>query len=574
MDFEELCTVYEELEKTSSGNAMREILSNFFKKSNGEDIRVIAYLTLGRIASDYDDVELGFAEKSVIKAIAQASGQSPSKVAEVLNKTGDIGLTAEQILQKKPKTLVPVGKLTIQELFEKLHKISQSEGKGSQETKTIILSTLLQKTSPSAAKYVTRIVLGMLRLGVGDMTILDALSIAYTGSKEKKEELEHAYNICPDVGIIAQTIATKGMNAVAKIDVHVGRPIKMMLAQRVEELDEISEKISGKFSVEGKYDGERVQAHKSKSGKIFLFSRRLENITSQFPDLVIYLNKNIKAKEFVLEGEILAIDEKGHPLPFQTLMQRRRKYDVEEYSKKVPIQLKAFDLLYVDEESYLHKSYEERTEKLRKIIHDDKHLTFAERIITDDLEKVETFFQTMLKEGYEGIIIKSLSGEYQAGTRGWNWIKWKKEYVQDLVDTFDLVVVGGFHGRGRRSGVYGALLCASYNPKKDLFETVCKVGTGFSDEVLEKIPPLFKKYLIEKKPARISVGKEMEPDVWFEPAIVIEVLAAEITQSPMHTCADGLALRFPRFIRFRDDKKAEQATTSQEIKQMSEKKKS
>ncbi|MBI2668841.1 ATP-dependent DNA ligase [Candidatus Woesearchaeota archaeon] len=566
MDFQKLVDLYGELEKTASGNKMREILSDFFKNVPAEDIAVISYLTLGQIASGFDDVVMGMAEKSVTKAIAMASGTDAAKVQKILHETGDIGLTAEKVLQKKPQTLVPLGKLTVHELFEKLHTIAGASGTGSQEQKMGILSGLLQKTSATGAKYICRIVLGTLRMGVGEMTVLDSLAIAYTGSKEAKEALEKAYNICPDVGIISETLVKQGLKGIEKIDVHVGRPIQMMLAQRVDELHELEDKIPGKWQVEGKYDGERVQAHKDKKGEIMLFSRRLENITEQFPDLVADLQKYIEAKEFVIEGEIIAVDAKGKQLAFQTLMQRRRKYDVEEYIKKVPVQLKLFDVLYLNGKAWLHVPLEKRAEQMEKFLTKNKTIVLTDRIVTDDVEEANAFFHTMLKQGYEGIMIKSLASEYQAGTRGWNWVKWKKEYVKEMADTFDLVVVGAYYGRGRRSGTYGALLCAAYNEKEDRFDTVCKLGTGLTDEQLAELPTKFAKYKVEHKPARVTVQKEMEPNVWFEPKVVVEVLAAEITKSPFHTT--GWALRFPRFVKFRDDKKAEQATTVKEIEGM------
>ena len=566
MDFQKLVDVYEELERTSSGNALREILSTFFKTVPKEDIAMISYLTLGQITSEYESVVLGMAEKMVLKAIASASGNDIAKVQKIMQETGDVGLTAEKVLQKKPRTLVPVGKLTVQELFDTLQKIADASGTGSQDRKTNLLVSLLQKSSPQGAKYISRIVLGTLRMGVGDMTVLDALAIAFTGEKKNKEYLEKAYNICPDVGVIAETIAHKGLKGLEKIDVHVGRPIKMMLAQRVKSWEEIQKKMPGKVAAEGKYDGERVQAHQDKKGRISLFSRRLENITDQFPDLAEYLQKQITAKEYVIEGEVIAVDEKGKLLPFQTLMQRRRKYDVEEYVQKIPVQIKLFDLLFVNGESYIHEPYEKRIAQLANIVKKSKHVVLADQLISDDHTEINRFFQNMVKEGDEGIMIKNLEGEYQAGTRGWNWIKWKKEYVKEMVDTFDLVVVGAFHGRGRRSGTYGALLCAAYNKKKDQFETVCKLGTGLTDEMLTELPKMLAKYKVNTKPARVMVKKEMEPDVWFDPKVVVEVLAAEITKSPFH--ALGLALRFPRFIRYREDKNAEQATTTKEIQEM------
>ena len=344
----------------------------------------------------------------------------------------------------------------------------------------------------------------------------------------------------------------------------------MMLAQRVESLDEVSEKISGKLAVEAKYDGERMQVHKSKD-KITIFSRRMENITEQFPDVVAYLKEQVSGREYVIEGEIIAIDKDGRPLHFQVLMQRKRKTDIEEYVKKVPVQLKLFDLLYHNEKSYLHQPYSVRTGLLEKIVHKGKHLTFADKIITDDLEEVDAFFNKMLKEKQEGIMIKGVDSEYQAGTRGWNWIKWKKEYAKEISDTFDVVIVGAYHGKGKRAGMYGALLCACYNKKEDTFETLCKLGTGLTDEVLADLPKQLSTHQLEKKPARLKVKKEMEAQVWFEPAVVVEIFGAELTKSPFHTCAGGIALRFPRFIRFRTDKKAEQATTSAEILSMMKK---
>lgn len=568
MDFQKLADLYEELEQTSSGNKMREILAEFFKKVPEDDIAVISYLTLGQIASDYEGVVLGMAEKSILKAIGKAAGTDESRVKKTMQETGDAGLTAEKLLQKKPQTLVPVGKLTVKELFEKLHKIARTTGAGSQEEKINIVVNLLQKASPKGAKYIIRITLGTLRMGAGDMTVLDALAMAYTGDKKNKEALEKAYNICPDVGIIAETLAKKGLKAIEKIDVHVGRPIKMMLAQRVDSLAEVPEKIPGTWGIEAKYDGERMQVHKSKD-KISIFSRRMENITAQFPDVVKYLQEHVSGKEYVIEGEILAIDKDGKPLHFQVLMQRKRKTDIEEYVKKVPVQLKLFDLLYHNGKSFLHESYEKRTEQLADIISKGRHITLADRIVTDDLKEVERFFQKMLKEKQEGIMIKSMNSEYQAGTRGWNWIKWKKEYHTETTDTFDLVIVGAFYGKGKRSGTYGALLCACYNDKDDTFETVTKLGTGLTDEMLAELPKKLKKHQADHKPARVIVS-DIKPEVWFEPAVVVEVLAAEITKSPSH--ALGLALRFPRFIKLRDDKKAEQATTSKEIQQMYRKK--
>lgn len=567
MDYQKLVDLYQSLEDTSSGNKTRELLAEFFKKIPPDELAIIAYLTLGRIASDYDGIVLGLAEKMVLKSISIASGSDLKRVAQIMKETGDVGLTAEKVLQKKPQTLIPMGHLTVKEFHDQLLKMADLSGSGSQETKTTLLAVMLKKASPQGAKYLTRTVLGTLRMGVGEMAVLDALAIAFTGDKKNKEILEIAYNICPDVGIIAETLTEKGLKGIEKIDVHVGRPIKMMLCQRVKSLEEVKEKIPGEVTVEGKYDGERIQAHKTKAGKVILFSRRLDNITEQFPDLVQYLNKAISEKEYVIEGEVIAIDGKGHPLPFQTLMQRRRKYDIEKYAEQIPLQLKLFDLLYLNGQSLLNEPFHQRTKQLAQILHPNKEVVLTDRIITDQVKEIDDFFHQMLKAGYEGIIIKSRAEDsvYQAGVRGWNWIKWKKEYTGDLSDTFDLVIIGAYHGKGRRSGAYGALLCAVYNEKKDQFETFCKLGTGLSDELLAELPVKLKPYLSRSQPQKVIVSKEMIPEIWFEPKIVVEVLGAEITNSPFHT--SGLALRFPRFVRFRD-KKPEQATTTKELEQL------
>ena len=563
MEFQKLVEIYEQLEKISSGNEMRNILSDFFKEVSNEDIGIVSYLTLGKIGADYESIILGIAEKSVLKAIGACGGVSIQKVKDVMRKRGDVGLTAEDLLKNKPQTLIPVGKLTIHEFYDTLNKIASISGTGSQERKEKILVGMLQKVTPTGAKYVTRIVLGTLRMGVGEMSVLDSLAIAFTGEKKNKEFLEKAFNICPDVGEIAKVIATSGLKGLEKIKVQVGRPIRMMLAQRVESLDDISKKMPGIVAVEGKYDGERVQIHK-KGNKVTLFSRRLDDTTSQFPDLVEYVQRGISG-DCIIEGEILAIDKDGNPRPFQTLMQRRRKYDIEKFVKEVPIQLKLFDLLYAGE-VYMNKPYGKRVAKLGSITKKSKHLMVAEHIQTEEIEEIDSFFQKMLDAGYEGVMIKSLEGEYQAGTRGWNWIKWKKEYVHEMSDNFDLVIVGAFHGKGKRSGVYGALLCAVYDDSSDQYLTLCKVGTGLTDEVLAELPKKLKGCSVKRKPGNVVVKKEMTPDVWFEPEVVIEVLAAEVTKSPFHTA--GVALRFPRFVHFRDDKKAEQATTLQEVKEM------
>lgn len=561
MKFARMADVFKELEKVTSGNKMRNILADFFKKVPKKETAIAAYFATGRIASQYENVVIGLAEKMVVKSIAEASGRPEKDVKEAYTDKGDIGLTAEKFCSNGDS-------LSLKDVFKSLRKIAEMSGKGSQSDKIKGLAELLKKASALEARYIARLVLGTLRLGVGDMTVLDALSIAFTGSKEAKKKLEHAYNICPDVGEMAEIIAGKGMKGIKKINVKLGRPVRMMLAQRVKKIKAIKEKIPGKLDVEEKYDGERMQIHFN-GKKIRVFSRRMDDITSQFPDVVKQVKKNIKSKKCVIEGECVAVDKNGNMLPFQKLMQRRRKYDVEEYVKKIPVCLYLFDLLYLKGNSYIRKGLPARQKALKKIIRETKHLKFVRRIITKEIDELENFFNRSISRGGEGIIAKKYSEDavYQAGTRGWLWIKWKQEY-QKMADTFDLVIVGAYAGRGKRAGTYGALLCAVYNKKKDEFDTFCKLGSGFTDKQLKELPKKLKKYKIKHKHARVNIKKSVKPDVYFIPSVVVEVLGAEITKSPSHTAGEGLALRFPRFKNYRPDKSPEQATTVKEVKQM------
>ncbi|MBW2981981.1 ATP-dependent DNA ligase [Candidatus Woesearchaeota archaeon] len=556
LQFSKLVEIFEDLEKISSGNKLREILSNFFKKISKEDIDSVAYLTIGKIDAEYKKTDLGLADKMVVRALAKASNKSAEEVKKIKSKTGDLGLAAEKIINKK-------GKLTVKEIIETLRKISTTKGTGSQEAKINLLISLLKKANSKEAKYLIRIALGRLRLGVAAATILDSLAIAFKGVKDKTE-LERAYDNISDIGLIAKLAASKKK---INIRISIGIPIKMMLAQRVKSLEEMQKHIPGIITAEEKYDGERMQVHKH--GKdIIIFSRRLENITHQYPDVLESLKKSIKAKECIIEGEAVAVDKKGNLQPFQLLMQRRRKYKIEEYAKKIPVNLFLFDLLYLNRKSYINEPYPIRRKALEKITKQSKITKLARQINSKDITKVKDFFKKCLQRGAEGIIAKSNAKDsiYKAGTRGWFWIKWKKEYMKGVKDTYDLVVVGAFYGKGRRTGTYGALLCAVYNKKKDQFETFTKLGAGFTDKVLAQLPKILKKYKTSKKPARVILKKEMKPDFFFKPGIVVEVLGAEITKSPLHS--SGYALRFPRFIRFRDDKNPEQSTTKKEIKKI------
>lgn len=569
MKFLELAKLFEKVEKTSSSLAMIDILAEFLKKTTPEEAKITAYLLQGKIAPDYQALELGLAEKLVIKALSLAFNQSPSKVENLFQTKGDLGEVAAELAAKTRE------EMELKYVFEELKKIALAQGKGSQEKKLQLLAILLRKSSPLEAKYLIRSLLGTLRLGASEMIFLYALSKVLTGTKEKKKDLEYAFNVLPDLGQIAY-LALKKDGSLEKIGPTLGIPIRMMLAQRIQEIKEIKENIKNDVFVELKYDGERIQAH-VEPGKIFLYSRRHENITHQFPELVSFLPKVFKAKNFIVEGEVVAINEKGNLQPFQVLMQRRRKYDVHLYSQKIPVVYFVFDLLYVNNDNLLKTPLFQRREKLEEILTPNEKIKIAEYEIVkpDDETAIETLFLNAVKKGGEGVMIKDSKSIYEAGVRAWRWLKFKKDYHEELADTFDVVVIGGIYGTGKRAKTYGSLLVALYDPEKNKYFSFTKVGAGFTDEDLKELPKMLDKYKLKEKSKLVEA--EMDVDVWFEPKIVMEIKGADFTISPVHTVLKekikkgGIALRFPRFLRWREDKSPTQATTVQEIYQLAKK---
>jgi DNA ligase-1 len=576
LDYAVIADAYEKIEATTKRLEMTDLLVNLLKKTPKDVIAKVVYLTQGKIYPDFVGLEIGIAEKLAIKALARASGRRQSEIEADLQKSGDIGETAQNILAKKQQSTFFQKILTAERVYEMLDKMAKTSGSGAVSSKMALLAGLLSDASPKEAKYILRTVTGNLRLGMADMTVLDALAIAYGGGKESRDLIERAYNISSDLGRVASVVAEKGLEGIKKFQVVVFEPIRPMLAERLASPEEILEKLGGKCVAEYKYDGERVQAHKN-GREVVLYSRRLENISSQYPDAVELVKEQVKAEQAILEAECVAVDvETGELLPFQELMHRRRKYGVEEAMAQYPVSLFMFDGLYVDGEDLTLEAYSLRRHKLEKAIRESDRVKAAKQIQTDSEKELEAFFEAAIEDGCEGLMCKSVAKDsvYQAGARGWLWIKYKRDYKSEMTDTVDLVVVGAFHGRGKRAGTYGALLLAAYNKEADVFETVTKLGTGFSDEDLRKLPELLGSHVVPRKHSRVQ--STLEADVWFEPKVVLEVLGAEITLSPIHVCAmdsirkgSGLAIRFPRFTgNYRTDKAAEDATTSAEIVEM------
>ena len=576
MKFIQLATAFERIDATTKRLEMTDLLVDVIKKTPPDEIGKVVYLVQGKLYPDYEGVELGIAEKLLIKAVASVTGRTEKAVEGDYKKTGDVGNTVEKLIQKKSQTTLTKRPLTVGSVYDTFDKIAHASGSGSVETKIRLLVSLLNDATPTEAKYIARLALGKLRLGVADMTVLDALAVAYGGEKTAREPLERAYNLSSDLGHVAEVVAKDGLDGIRKFKISVGRPIRPMLCERLPDPKDILEKLGGEGAAEYKYDGLRVQAH-LQGQKVHLFSRRLENITDQFPDLAKSLRKSIDDAAIV-EGECVAVDpDTGDMQPFQVISQRRgRKYELDKATEEIPVTGFLFDLLYLNGRDFTRVPYLERRKQLQSAVKASEHVSLSTQILVSDSEHLERFMEEAVTAGCEGVVVKSTSEQsvYQAGARGWLWIKYKRSYKSQVEDTFDLVPVGAFAGRGRRAGTYGALLMAVYNDKVDVFETICKLGSGFKDEELATLPRTLDPY---RSPHRNSrVNSLMEPDAWFTPSLVLEVKADEITLSPLHTCgwgavrpASGLALRFPRFTgKWRKDKAPEDSTTSREALEM------
>jgi DNA ligase-1 len=559
------------MEHTSSRIALTEHLVSLLKKTPPDIIDKVTYLIQGKLYPAYEGIEMGIAEKMVIRAIASSSGRDVLEIERIYQKTGDLGDATREVMKSKSQSTFYSEPMTVERVYSTFDKVARTTGAGSQEIKLRLISSLLNDAIATEGRYIIKFVMGQLRLGIADYTVLDALAIAFTGNKANRQVLENAYNVSSDLGSVAKLLASKGLQAVRSIKITLFKPIRPMLAERIKTAEEALERMESRAAVEYKLDGERVQVHKGRD-KAELFSRRLEKITSHYPDVANAV-MSIKS-EVILEGEVVAVNsETEEYLPFQELMHRRRKYGVEEAMENYPVVMNFFDVLYIDGRSKTDLTYMERRTLLKKIISGIKSskVRLIKQTVATKPFQIERFMAAAIENGCEGVMIKHISSTYRAGARGYAWVKLKREYRSDLVDTLDLVIVGALYGRGRRAGKYGALLLAAYDHKTDMFRSATKVGTGFTDVHIEQFYKELEKHIVNQRHARVDTGMEM--DVWFEPKIVIEVIASEITLSPSHTAAKntirsgyGLALRFPKFTgKIRDDKKPEDATTVEEI---------
>lgn len=592
MLFNELSIYLEKLEHTTSRNTMVEILSELFLKTPPQSIDKVVYLLQGRVAPSYVSVEMGMADKMIIRAIALAYDVGQKEVEKMYNKAGDLGKTVLELAKKGGKHS---SNISVSDVFDILQEVASKSGEGTVDTKIKLVSDLLKKLDPLSACYVARIPVGKLRLGFSDMTVLDSLSWMIDKNKENRALIEKAFNVRPDLGFIAKSVKESGVESLEKVQPQIGTPILMARAERLSSSQEILDKI-GTCAVEAKYDGLRLQVHlkKLKNEKfIKIFTRNLEEVTHMFPDIVEGIKKQILAEKVILEGEAIAYNrETNEFLPFQETTQRRRKYDIEQKAKDIPLKLVCFELLYCNGKNFIPEPFKVRRKELESKVkkglpagRQGEILEVSEMKILDNAKDIEIMFDEKVSQGLEGILAKRLDGAYQAGARGWNWIKFKRSYSSVLDDTIDALVMGYNFGQGKRTGFgLGAFLIGVYDNKQDKFVTIAKIGTGLSDEEWKLLFKRCQKLKAKDKPPLYEVSKLLEPDVWVEPEIVVEIRADEITRSPAHTAGrimkpsksgsafevdvPGYALRFPRLEKFRDDKKPEDATTLKEVEKM------
>ena len=566
MTFSELATYLDQLEATSSRNELVRILAEAYKACSVEEIEPITYLIQGRLAPFFEPVEMGLGERLLMSAIATAYGTSKEHVTKTYKQTGDLGLTAMSL---GPKTRDDTP--SVIEVHQRLWEIAGLSGEGSLKAKLDLFAALLGDLDAASAKHLVRITLGKMRLGIGDPTVLDALSFAKKGDRSLRPVLEAAYNRSSDLGLIAKTLWAQGLEAIEAIKVTVGKPLRSQLAERLPNPEAVIKKL-GLVGVQPKYDGFRVQIHKD-GGVVNIFSRNLETMTPMFPELVA-ATVSLPVKSVILDGEAIAYSpESEEYVPFQETTARRRKEGIDEFATRVPLRAFVFDVMFRDGTDLTPLPYEQRFAIADEMLKGSDTLQTAPLTKTDSVEVLTRELLDNISRGLEGVVAKRLDSPYQAGARNFNWVKLKRNTSGELTDTIDVVLIGYYGGKGKRAEFgAGALLAGVYDSEKDEFVSISKLGTGLSDEGWRDLHKQLSRLEVGEKPARVN--SILVPDVWLQPELVVEVLADEITPSPRHTAGmvgdqPGFALRFPRIVSFRSaDKRPEDATTVREIREM------
>lgn len=587
MLFSTFATVLDQLEKTASRLEMTELLADLFLQLDTDELAPAAYLMQGSLVPSYESLEFQLSTKMLLRAIARVKSDAAIGSAQSLFGDDDVSTNLEEVTQRYKK----VGDLgevvatwmtanssqkTVSEVHSELVKVAKLSGAGSQDAKVTALVSLLDTVDPTSAKYIVRIILGKVRLGFSAMTMLDALSWAVMGDKSHRKMLEQAYQKQADVGLLAETYLqdpqktkTDPKAVLSKYLVTVGVPVVPALCHRLNTSQEIIDKM-GEVIAEPKYDGLRVQIHFKRSGfedgqTVRAYTRNLEDVSHMFPELA-ELAQVTKEDELILDSEAIGYDPATNELlPFQETITRKRKHDIASASEKVPIKFFVFDVLFRDSSGFLEKPLRERKDVLSHIFSENRTFEVAEYITTKDPVELHEYHQKQLSEGLEGAVIKKIDADYQSGRKGWKWVKIKEEEGTSgkLKDTLDLIVMGYYAGRGKRSQFGIGALLVGVLASGDSIKTIAKIGTGLTEQKLVEIKALCDELASSQKPKNYDVDDSLVPDQWVKPSLVIEIAADEITRSPNHTA--GVALRFPRLIKIRSDKKWSDATTTDEL---------
>jgi len=588
MLFSHFSQTLEKLEKTPSRLEMMYQLADLFKKLDQQEIKLAIYLMRGSLVPEYESLEFHLSTQMVMRALARL-GTDLAEIKKIYKDKGDLGLVVQNLthpgVHRGPPS--PVGpayagqeranKLTISDIHQRLKLIAEDSGEGSQERKVVALADLLQAVDALSAKFIVRIIIGKLRLGFATMTMIDALSWAMTGSKEENKILEEAWQKKADLGELAQNYLpfqnkAERLKMLEQMQVQVGIPVMPALCQRLNSAQEIIDKL-GEVYAEPKYDGLRVQIHfwRTKHGelKIKAFTRNLEDVSHMFPELQ-QLPEILQCQSCVLDSEAIGFDpQTGHLVEFQKTITRRRKHNVGNAAAQVPIRFYVFDVLELDGRSLIDETLRDRKELLANLFIKNRVLFITKFLCTTNIKELHKFHEDQLKQGLEGAVIKKIDAPYRSGRKGWAWVKIKEEEGTSgkLSDTLDCVVMGYYAGRGKRAQFgLGAILVGVLDEKKEQLQTIAKIGTGISEEQLVSIKKLCDGLKSAQAITFYDIPKGLKPDVLIEPKLVVEIAADELTKSPLHSA--GVALRFPRLLRIRDDKSWEQATTIKELKRI------
>lgn len=563
MLFKEFAEYLERLEKISSRLAITDVLAELIGKMELGETGKGIYLVLGQLGPDFANQEFGMAVKMVIRAMAIGAGESIEEVTKKYKQKGDLGALLEELNFVNEKDLKP----TLGQVYDFLLEMAKDSGQGSQERKVNNLVEIFQRVGPVERKFIARMVVGRLRLGFSAKTIFDALSQRESGSKDLRKELDSVFQIYPDPGYITTVVKEKGIEGLKNVRVKVGVPVVPALCQRLNEYDEIVKKMRD-LAVERKYDGTRLQIHFNRlKNEVKTFTRNLEENSWMFPEL-LEMGKWIKGDQVIMDCEAVGYDKKTQKVvPFQITMTRKRKHDIGDAAEAVPIRFFTFDILNKDGESLIEKPYFERRKILAETVRPNDVIVVDEYVRVDEPSEVMRYHRQYLAEGYEGAVMKIWNGEYLPGRQGWNWVKIKEVEGNSgkLSDTLDLVVLGYYYGRGKRAGFgIGAFLVGL--KKDDVWVSLAKIGTGLTDDEFRSLKTRLDGIELKDKPENYMVEGTLVADVWVEPKVVVEVAADEVTTSNVH--AGGIALRFPRLKRFREDKGADQSTTWKEVEQI------